>query len=94
MPDISMCEGKNCPIKENCYRHRAMPTPMRQAYFTTPPYDHATRTCGMFWQIEKGRKVVAVKCAVCGSTNLSQPDHEGARDCGDCGTLTFTQTHT
>ena len=23
MPDISMCEGKNCLIKKACYRHTA-----------------------------------------------------------------------
>ena len=32
MPDISMCFGKGCSFKNFCYRHRAIPTPRRQAY--------------------------------------------------------------
>jgi len=24
MPDISMCNGKNCPKKDKCYRYRAI----------------------------------------------------------------------
>ena len=32
MPDIAMCEGKDCPIKESCYRFTATPSDRRQAY--------------------------------------------------------------
>ena len=38
MPDIIMCEGKDCPIKERCYLYRATPCEQRQAYFTEIPY--------------------------------------------------------
>lgn len=37
MADISMCEGKNCPKKDNCYRVHAKPNPWRQAYFAPTP---------------------------------------------------------
>ena len=37
MPDVSMCSGDGCPIREECYRHTATPTPMRQSWFVTPP---------------------------------------------------------
>ena len=36
MPDISMCKGTNCPLKETCYRHKATPSDW-QSYFTEPP---------------------------------------------------------
>ncbi len=37
MPDIWMCHGEGCPAKDQCYRHTAKETPLRQAYFLTPP---------------------------------------------------------
>jgi len=38
MPDISMCSGEGCPLKENCYRFTATPSKFRQSYFFTPPF--------------------------------------------------------
>ena len=38
MPDIAMCKGGGCTIKENCIRYTAEPTPYRQTYFAKPPY--------------------------------------------------------
>lgn len=38
MPDISMCEGGECPLKEKCYRFKAKPSKYRQSYFEKPPY--------------------------------------------------------
>jgi len=32
MPDISMCENKDCPSKEKCYRFMAKPSPVWQTY--------------------------------------------------------------
>lgn len=32
MPDISMCESKDCTIKEECYRYKAIPNEFRQDY--------------------------------------------------------------
>ncbi len=38
MPDISMCHGYGCSIRDRCYRFTATPTPERQSYYTlTPP---------------------------------------------------------
>jgi len=37
MADITKCEGKDCPLKENCYRYTAEPSEYSQAYFTEPP---------------------------------------------------------
>lgn len=36
MPDITMCKGTGCPLKDKCYRHKAKPS-QRQAYFEKPP---------------------------------------------------------
>ena len=38
MPDITMCEGTDCPLRDNCYRYTATPTPERQSYFVAVPY--------------------------------------------------------
>jgi hypothetical protein len=38
MPDITMCEGLECPLKENCYRYTATPNEHRQSYFAEIPY--------------------------------------------------------
>lgn len=33
MPDITKCNGINCPIKENCYRFISKPSKYIQGYF-------------------------------------------------------------
>ena len=45
MPDISMCKGKTCPLKESCYRYTATPNEFRQSYFTAIPYNEETKEC-------------------------------------------------
>lgn len=41
MPDITMCSGEGCPLKENCYRFTATPNPAvpihSQSWFAEPP---------------------------------------------------------
>lgn len=32
MPDISMCQNKNCKFKNDCYRFTAIPNEHRQSY--------------------------------------------------------------
>jgi len=46
MPDITMCSGKDCPYKENCYRFTAKPCEY-QSYFSTPPIKDGK--CDYFW---------------------------------------------
>lgn len=50
MPDIAMCYGDDCPQKNQCYRHRAIPSQFRQSFMTTPP--HSGGECDHFWPIE------------------------------------------
>jgi len=48
MPDITMCQGIECPYKLKCYRHNATPSEHRQAYFTKVPYDKGKNKCDFF----------------------------------------------
>lgn len=52
MPDISMCSGDGCPIKEKCYRFTAKPDEYLQSYIQ-PPYKDGK--CEMFWPINTER---------------------------------------
>ena len=37
MPDITKCEGRQCELKDTCYRYTSEPSEYRQSYFTSPP---------------------------------------------------------
>lgn len=41
-----MCSGENCPIKESCYRYKAIPS-KNQIYLSEPPIKDGT--CELFW---------------------------------------------
>lgn len=47
MPDISMCSGKDCPMKQNCYRFTAKASDY-QSFFMNPPIKE-DGTCDYFW---------------------------------------------
>ncbi len=32
MPDITMCPGTGCPMREQCYRYMATPNPYQQSF--------------------------------------------------------------
>ena len=57
MADITMCEGTNCPLKENCYRFNAESNDLYQSYFTEVPFDKKTNDCEYYWKINKTNKV-------------------------------------
>jgi len=51
MPDITLCHGFECPVKEKCKRFTAKSSEHWQAYFLDPPYavtDNVFK-CDMFW---------------------------------------------
>lgn len=48
MPDIAMCKGDDCPLKEKCYRYLAKPDHY-QSYFMIPPYKDGK--CDHFWEV-------------------------------------------
>ena len=46
MPDISMCKNTTCPLRKDCYRFTAIPTPYRQSYsFYKPENVKGKVTC-------------------------------------------------
>ena len=49
MADIAMCSGKECPIKESCYRHLAK-VGVYQSYFLKPPYNKRKNKCEYYWE--------------------------------------------
>lgn len=54
MADITMCEGGKCPLKETCYRYKAMPSEYRQAFFIEEPYVETNKgvICNHYWKHE------------------------------------------
>lgn len=49
MPDITMCKGEGCELREFCYRFKAEPSKYRQSYFMNPPIDNDV--CNHFWDM-------------------------------------------
>ena len=49
MPDITMCEGGACPLKDKCYRHVAEESRL-QSFFVDPPYNEDTQKCEYYWR--------------------------------------------
>ena len=49
MPDISMCNNKQCPSKEYCYRFTAIPNEFRQSYIDFGPEEDGMDKCSYFW---------------------------------------------
>lgn len=54
MADISMCEGTECPLKEECYRFSA-PKSMYQSYFVEVPYDKEQKKCDYYWKQDNNK---------------------------------------
>jgi hypothetical protein len=52
MPDITLCSGLNCPLKDTCYRYTAKADEYWQSYFEVPPYDDE---CEYYWSIDESR---------------------------------------
>jgi len=49
MPDISMCNGQQCPKKDTCFRYLAEPSKWRQTYFLGIPLKE-DGTCEHYWE--------------------------------------------
>lgn len=61
MPDITMCTGKGCAVKDRCYRYTAKPSRYGQSYFSTPPVE-ADGTCDYFWVTRMFKVGDKVRC--------------------------------
>lgn len=60
MADISMCEGTDCPMKDNCYRHTAPANEYRQSWFAEKVINE-DRTCDHYWENEKPKHFSKLK---------------------------------
>jgi hypothetical protein len=56
MADIAKCEGTGCPLKDTCYRYRALAGDYWQSWLAKVPYDHQTDTCDQYWKMYDQRK--------------------------------------
>lgn len=50
MPDISMCNNKECALSSKCYRFTAIPNPYGQSYCYFNPQENGI--CLNFWDNE------------------------------------------
>jgi len=51
MPDISLCNNRECPLRAECYRYRAVPTSTVQTY-TAFEVPEGEDRCEFFMDIE------------------------------------------
>ena len=59
MADITMCCNFDCPLKEKCYRYRAIPDQYHQSFAFYKPakrkfgkHDEDILDCEYFWQVD------------------------------------------
>lgn len=54
MADITKCVGKDCPLKDTCYRHTA-PESCHQSYFTGTPGEvvDGEFKCDYYWKTKE-----------------------------------------
>ena len=60
MSEIAMCQGKDCPIRETCFRYKAKPN-LYQTYLKDSPYDKETGKCPTFMK-HFGKEITCKKC--------------------------------
>lgn len=58
MPDITQCCNRDCPLRDKCYRYRAIPDDYQSFAFFEPEYRFIKRTnskvpeCSYFWELD------------------------------------------
>jgi hypothetical protein len=58
--DITLCRGKNCPIKQNCYRF-TIEIHGRQNFFAQEPYNYTTKECEHFISNDPSENKIRLK---------------------------------
>ena len=61
MSDITMCTGKECPLKETCYRYTAPKNEYRQSYFQFVPYDHESGDCEFYYADQRTKNQLTTR---------------------------------
>lgn len=59
MPDISMCNGQDCPLKDSCFRHIATPSMFMQSYFAESPFNKEKNKCDYYWEVKSKEQLEA-----------------------------------
>jgi hypothetical protein len=57
MPDMSICTGNDCPLKDSCYRYKAKAGEYMQSYIEAP-YNVEEAKCDFYWptkQLKNGK---------------------------------------
>ncbi len=52
MLDVTMCPGGACPLRQRCFRYRAVPDE-RQEWFGAVPFDEEAAACALFWDVAR-----------------------------------------
>ena len=60
MPDISMCSGEGCRLKDRCYRYLAKPDKHWQSYANFDETMRKTGLCDAFIEVTTGEEENAV----------------------------------
>ena len=53
MPDMSICTGEECPLRNTCYRYRANASTLMQYYFTEVPYNVEEDKCDFYYPLRQ-----------------------------------------
>lgn len=56
MSDITMCAGKNCELKETCYRYKAEVNPYRQGWSDFDLEKKENEPCEWYWAMDNGNR--------------------------------------
>jgi hypothetical protein len=54
MPDITMCQDDECPLRDTCWRYTATPHPGYQSYWMTSPRPEGQDGCRYYWPVDGG----------------------------------------
>ena len=96
MPDMTLCPGQGCPLKNRCHRFRAV-AHGRQDYFGRLPYDAATGQCDSFRDLAQLDATEAQKSArayhlwIAGGRRDGAADADWQRACTDLAAETAAQ---
>jgi hypothetical protein len=100
MPDISLCSGEGCPIKNTCNRFTAKPDDIAQSYFTGVPWNSKEEICLHFMPsfepeaitLENAKKLAWGTHGKIGKDSLKWIEL-GDADTGHLEAIIMSQTH-
>ena len=73
MPDIAMCNNKDCKLKETCYRYTAKPSEYMQSYVHK---EGELEECDMYWKCQPLNKNIKLMSIIGRAVELLQADNK------------------